>query len=312
MKDSMSENRYASPSFLARPPRSVPLFVKLRLVFGGALNQIGWGVVCFGMIFVWIFALNTDPMAMFDFRGNLVNVEGKITGSEKTNFTIGGNGGRRNPQRVGNDGQPVYRVRYEFSFESKVYENYSYSVGKPFTIGSRGAIEFPEGRPQRSRVKGLSTAMIPVWALFVVAFPFFGIAAIIYGFFLARSSIHLLRNGKYTTGKLVSKERTSTQINSQYVYLFNFDFETELGEKQTATAKTHLTHTLEDDAHEPLLYDPLIKNRATLLDHLPGGPKIDEMGQIVSSGTGITLLCLLLPTLTIVGHGLCFYFLILS
>lgn len=61
-------------------------------------------------------------------------------------------------------------------------------------------------------------------------------------------------------GKLVSKERTKAYINGQYAYLFHFEYETKSGEKQKTIAKTHLTHTLEEDARQPLLYDAIAKS----------------------------------------------------
>jgi len=70
------------------------------------------------------------------------------------------------------------------------------------------------------------------------------------------------------------------------------------------TAKTHEPEHLQDDAEEPLLYDPIRPSRATLLDHLPGAPRIDDMGQIQTQSPIRSLLVLIVPTLSIVGHGL--------
>jgi len=56
----------------------VPLSVRLALRFGGILNQVGWLVIAFGMIFVWIFVVNADFSQGFGFDGELQTVVGEV------------------------------------------------------------------------------------------------------------------------------------------------------------------------------------------------------------------------------------------
>lgn len=298
------ENQYASPSFLARPPRSVPILVRLRLLVGGFMNQFGWFFIGFGMIFVWVFALNTDPLALFDFRGKLETAKGKITETVKTSMSEGGS--------EHTEGTPIYLNRYQFEYEGKSFTGQSYSVGNRKKTNAQVTIEFPPGRPERSRIHGMRTAAFPVFALFVVIFPIIGSIFVLIGLITGMRSTKLLRIGEYATGKLVKKEPTGSQINNQPVYKMTFEFQTETGETRQAIAKTHQPEKLEDNDAEPLLYDPFYADRATLLDHLPGGPRIDVHGQITASGVGTTLLCLLIPLATLIGHGLVFFFLFLT
>lgn len=298
------ENKYAAPSFLAKPPRAVPLSVQLRLLFGGFSNQFGWIFFGFGMIFVWIFGFQCDPMALIDFSGELETAQGTIIKQTKTNMSEGGN--EHTP------GTPIYLNEYKFGFENRTYEGKSYSLGRKGQQGQNVVIEFPVGRPQRSRIHNMRTAVFPIFVLFVFIFPLIGLTFVLVGMWNGRRAGKLLKIGEFTTGKLVSKEATNTKVNDQRVYKLSFEFQTESGETKTAIAKTHQTEKLLDDDREPLLYDPLFPDKATLLDHLPGSPQIDHHGQITAKSPLTTLLCLFIPTLAIVGHSIAFYFMFLK
>ena len=298
-----AENRYSSPSFLARPPRHVPILLRLRLLFGGFMNQFGWFFFGFGMIFFWVFALNTDPMAMFVFRGKLENADGKVLEAIQTNLSVGGS--------ENSDGTPVFRYPYEFEFDGQTYLGESYTVGKKKNRDDKVKIEFPPGRPQRSRIEGMGTAAFSSIALFVVIFPFVGICFIIPGFLFGWKAARLMHVGEYTTGKLVKTERTNTEINNKAVYKLTFEFQTESGETRNAIAKTHQTENLKDDENEPLLYDPMNPEKATLMDHLQGQPRFTPEGEIKGSGAITTMLCLIVPLLSAVGHSIAFYYLFL-
>jgi hypothetical protein len=41
-----------------------------------------------------------------------------------------------------------------------------------------------------------------------------------------------------------------------------------------------------------------------MLDHLPGAPRVDDMGQIQTQSSVISVLVIIVPALSIVGHGL--------
>lgn len=276
---------------LAGPPRSVPLSVRLRLLFGGFLNQFGWLFFGFGMIFVWVFGLNTDPTAWLDFRGDLEECQGVIVRCEDTNASE-------------ND-STIFAHYYEFETDGQKHEGMSYGVGRQSSSGEKVTVQFPLGRPTRSRVKGMRTTMFPAFLLlFVVLFPFIGLCFMLAGFRKGRKAVRLLANGEQAFGVLKSKEPTNTRINNRRVYKLTFEFNDQTGQTHEATAKTHEPESLQDDAEEPLLYDPIRPSYATMLDHLPGAPRLDEMGQIQTKSAIGSLLVLIVPTASIVGHGL--------
>jgi hypothetical protein len=59
-----------------------------------------------------------------------------------------------------------------------------------------------------------------------------------------------------------------------------FEFEADDGKRYQTVARTHQTEKLEDDKLEPLLYLPADPRQATLIDHLPGAPRINPDGTI--------------------------------
>lgn len=301
---SPTENRYASPSFLAKPPRSVPLALRIRLLLGGFLNQFGWFFLGFGMIFVWVFGLNSDPWAMVDFGGELETCPGEIRQVVRTNMSEGGS--------ENSDGTPIYRYSYGFEYNGESFSGDSYALGQRRRQGDRVVIEFPVGKPQRSRIQGMRSAPFSALVLLVLIFPLIGTGFVVYGFRAGMRASYLLKHGEYTTGRLIDKQPTGASVNNQPVYKLNFEFRDGSNRKHEAIAKTHQPQHLEDEDHEPLVYDPLHPERATLLDHLPGSPRFDPEGRIRNASLLATLVSLIIPAVSIVGHSLAFYWLVLK
>jgi hypothetical protein len=113
----------------------------------------------------------------------------------------------------------------------------------------------------------------------------------------------LLKHGEIAAARLTLREPTNTKINDQTVYRMTFDYETKLGDQAQCVVRTHETQRLTDDEWETVLYDPLRPDRGTTLDHLPGSPRIAEDGTISVQNTRRGWLALILPAVTILGHG---------
>ena len=280
---------------LQDPPRHVPLLVVMQLLFGGILSTFGWIFLGFGMIFFWIFAVNTDPAGLFVFRGPLETTPGTVVTVEETHFSEGGS--------EHTDGTPIFRYRYEFSYDGSDYEGVSYRLGQPAEAIHDVTVEFAAGRPGRSRIRGMRSAVFGPFVLFVVLFPVVGLIFVLFTLRRGFKRIYFLKHGELTTGKLVSKEPTNTQINDQTVYKMTFAFETSMGKPAEITVKTHNVGRLEDDELELLLYDPVKPSRGTTLDNLPGLPRIEEDGTISIRNATWAYLAVIIPTLTVLGHG---------
>jgi hypothetical protein len=87
------------------------------------------------------------------------------------------------------------------------------------------------------------------------------------------------------------------------VWELTFDFTARDGRQCQAKARTTDTARLEDEAHEPLLYDPDDTTRAYVLDEAPSRPKLDPDGQLEGRPLA-AIFALIIPALVIGGNAL--------
>jgi len=291
---------------LSDPPRSVPVMVRLRVQFGGLLDQFGWLFFGFGMIFVWAFVLEADLTSWYVFRGDLAEVTGEITRCDETNYSV-------------ND-QTVHAIHYKYRAGGEEHTGVSYATGEARAVGSVVRVEHLPDDPATSRIAGMRRGVVGPACLFVLIFPAVGLAMLLPGLIRGRRGVRLLRDGKLAVGRLIDRQATNTQINERTVHKYAFEFKADDGRLHQVSGKTHLDDILDgddpadlpegiaydagpDDALEPLVYDPVDPKRAAVLDALPGRPRIDANGNIRVGGLAATLLRLVVPGLTLVGHG---------
>lgn len=285
---------------LAPPPRRVPLLTRSQLFFGGTLNQFGWVLVGFGMILVWAFAVKVDVTSWYLFRGPLAEASGVVTQVEQTRASRGGRrvGRRAGGQRVG--ATYYYANYYRFADAQGVeHEGVSYSLGERVREGMSIVVEYPQGRPQYSRIRGFRRGLFPTIVLFVVIFPFLGMVVVVGGLRRGWRASHLLAHGRMAKGKLLDKVFTGTGT----VYKYTFEFTADDGQSYRAAGKTDRIKLLEDEEQERLLYDPARPSYAAMLDGLPGAAEITSAGHLRARSPARGLLVLLIPALTVLGHG---------
>ena len=275
---------------LARPPRGVSLVAQVGVFFGGALQTFGWAWLCLTMIFVWFFAAGSDPTEPFRFSGALEEAQGNILESSATSLSV-------NEQRV-------FAITYRFEEGGQAYEGVSYGTSPP-KPGAGVKVEFVAGDPADSRIQGLRRSKVPGWVmLLLLLFPSAGLLLIIPGVLRGLRGVRLLKGGRLVTGRLVSKERTNTQINNKYVYRMTFAFQALEDERSyEVVTKTHTPEAIEDEEQERILYLPQRPEMALLLDDLPGSGQVGPQGDIQALDAS-PLKSLILPGLTLGGHGL--------
>lgn len=270
--------------------RTIPITTKWSILFGGFLNQFGWSFFGFGLIFFWVFAMNAD-LSCLHFTGKIITVEGIATDSFET--------------RASENDIPVFENHYTFTTQEEVeFEDVSYSTGRALHSGETITIEYPEGKPQYARIKGMRRQIFGPAVLFVVIFPVIGLAFLSVGMKKSLRAIRLFEHGELTTGKLISKVPTQTRINKQTVYKLTFRFTDHLGHECDVSEKTHVPHLLEDETEESLLYLPTNPKYAIMLDSLPSSPSINEEGNIEALPVITSLFRIMIPLMTLVGHGL--------
>ena len=271
---------------ISSPPRRVPLSLQVVNFFNG-FSQIGWLLFGFGMIFFWVFTLNAD-FSFATFRGPHETVSGRVTSVENTNASE-------------NDVQ-VQANHYEYAVAGNLMTGTSYSTGASATPGDTVTIEYDEDDPARSRIEGMRRAIFGPAVAFVNIFPFVGLVLLIPATITGMKRNRLLREGLVANGKLISKSPTNMTVNRRPVMELRFEFTARDGRRYEAKARTTDTDRLEDEATEPLLYDPSDPERAYLMDEAPARPEIEPNGDLRGNAAA-AIRKLILPAIVIAAHG---------
>lgn len=282
---------------LASPPRNVPWPVRSQILFGGFVNQFGWLFLGIGLIFVWIFGLMADLSSIYFRLGQVETISGVVSDVEETSAT-------ENKIRV-------YASHYTFRVEQleQEFPGVSYTTGPRFSSGDQVTVEYLAQNPEISRIQGARANLFGPWVVCLAGmFPLVGVGFIAVGVRKGIKGYRLLTQGRVGMGRLISKEPTHMRVNRQTVYKLTFEFKTDDEQTCQAVAKTHLTHLLQDEAQEQLLYDPGNPTYAVLLDDLPGAPDIDELGRIQTADLRRSVHPLILPALVLGIHGAIFLF----
>lgn len=284
----MDPQAYRRSPQLVQGPRWVPLLVRLRLLFGGFFSQFGWMFFGFGMIFVWVFAGHVD-WSFARFRGPVVTAPGIVTSSTLTN-------GSENHQAI-------YEIGYTFTgTDGHSYHGESYTLGSGKRVGSKVTVEYIQAKPQTSRIQGARGGVFPPVVLLVTIFPLIGLFCILVGLRTNHRGLRLLKYGRLAQGTLIEKTPTSTRINDKIVYRYKFSFAADDGHTYEAIGRTQ-TGLLEDEAQEPLLYDPADPRYSIMLGALPGDPRIDDQGHVQVRSAWLNLGVFVIPLISLVGHG---------
>jgi len=253
------------------------------------MSHLGWGLMVFGMVFVWAFDAGGAVRSAFRFAGEKATVEGSSQGWRQTSLSI-------------ND-VPVYETSYSFrSIDGLELSGVSYQTGGYVEASQSVTVQYVVSRPETSRIQGMRASRAGFGVLFVYIFPVLGLALAMAGVRKGLRSRHLMSTGELALGRQKSKEPTSTRINNQTVYRYTFEFDAAGGGTYEVVGKTHRTHQLEDEDLERIVYDPRDPNQATLLDELPCRPAIDARGDFTTEGASQLLfaaLNLVLPALTV-------------
>lgn len=276
-------------STLVPPPRLVPLLVRMHVIFGGGISQVGWALLCVGSVVLRALVLNSDFPSWYYFSGELETAKGAIISSDATHVSEGG------------DGPKIVAYRYSFRTpDGQEHEGVSYAAGQQLKLGTPVAVEYPKDNPAVSRIKGHRRALFPGFLVVFGILPLVGLCLVYAGLRRGLIAARLLANGNLAPGTLKSKQPTNTRINNQTVYKFTFEFLADDGKTYQATARTHRVQRMDSEPRKRLLYDPLDPSRTVLFDNLPGSPGISELGDIQARSTTRPLLVLLLPILAIV------------
>ncbi len=276
---------------LSPPPRPVPGVLTARLVLGGVFNQVGWMLLLFSLLFLWIFDPGHALGTTVRFLGDVETTEGVVSGWRETSLEM-------------ND-RPVHETRYDFEVGGRSLAGISYATGTHLEAGTRVLVEYVAADPSISRIEGMRTSAAGAWISFLYILPFLGMGMVWLGMRKGLKARRLMSSGRLGHGRLRSKEPTNMRVNNQTVYRMTFEFAAEGGGTYEVVGHTHRTLDLEDEPEERLVYDPRHPSDAALLDELPCRPGIDARGNFVAEGSRqytLAALNLVLPVLALIGY----------
>lgn len=280
----MHPYRTAAP-ILPPPPRDIPWTVVAQLRFGGVLGTLGWAFFALGLLMSSIFVSQSVLATVGWFSAGITRMRGEVTTVEATSMQ--------------ENRSTVMAVEAMFEHEGRRHVVRSYTLGGTPEVGDPVEVEVEKGRPEHARIAGMRTRPFDGFVAFVLIFPLIGLVLASVQLFRARRPIDLLRRGLVGKATLVEKHPTNTRINKRTVYRMVFSYQDEREQTFRVEARTHQPELLEDEAHEQVLYDPHRPGYATLVDHLPGAPRVDAQGRIVPGDRFKAFVALLLPALAV-------------
>jgi hypothetical protein len=146
--------------------------------------------------------------------------------------------------------------------------------------------------------------------MFAAVFPLIGLALILFGLNKGLRASRLLSRGHLAYGRLIRNSPTNVTVNNRPVMAMTFEFHSQDGMSHQVVSKTSQTDALEDESLEMLLYDASNPKVAVFIDDLPGMPDVtSERGIVLRSPQGIWV-TLIVPLITMIGHGAFFLYLI--
>lgn len=254
----------------SKPPRSLSLYSQAALLCSGIYAVMGWAFFCFGMIFVWIFVINSSVMLWFSPKVDWQNSEGRIIKVTNTNAS--------------ENEEEIYAIHYMYFVNGQQYTGKGYMKGDMHLEGDPVAIKYNPNQYSHSRLINGRVKMFNGWVAFVLLFPVIGLILIYKSLKENYRNLQLIKNGYFITGTMLSKEPTGSyiEINNVEYPIFKYEFQfMAKGKERIAQCKTHKTNVVEDEVEEFILYNYDNPDDAIVFDAITNAPAIDNHGQLI-------------------------------
>lgn len=135
-------------------------------------------------------------------------------------------------------------------------------------------------------IKSLGNPEIPFWfalpAIIPMVFVLLGAWLVVYTLYQNARSIHLLVNGKFAQGKLISQKPMYGGGKTRQTFKVIIQFQDEEQTYYETSLETRDVHLLESEEAKRILYLPKNPNRNVIFALIPSGPQLDLQGEIVS------------------------------
>lgn len=270
--------------------RHVPWLLRSAVWCRGFHTQVGWVLVGLGAALLWW----TTPWSdLHDFRGPLETAQGRLT--------------ERLPTHIRQPGAALFVYRYTFvTDDGRAGAAWCYGDSGSVRAGDRVTVEFPAGRPEVSRIRGMRRGLLEQqhWTTYVVFAA--GLVFVALGMTRALGAVGLLVSGRAAEGVLKSRDRTGEAIGRAaeivhprvpILYTLTVEFPADDGQTREAVCRTYRPQDLVPPARPQVLYRPRRPASALVVQGLPGAPQIAEDGRLALTSPLRALARLAIPAL---------------
>ncbi len=252
---------------LASPPRPVPPRVACRAMFG-LTGTIGAFLLLLGMLFVWLFVGDFQPISEARLALSATTAEGSIISVDTTSAAE----------------NEVTVYVYEFTFrtpDEQKHTGRSFTTGQQWRVEDRVNVEYVPGNPAIARIEGARRSQFSPTVLLVCIFPGVGAALFTASTIRGLQQTMLLRYGTIAGAQIISEQATGASINNVPVIAYVYEFAADDGESYLGKSRSLPSERIGDEAQEPVLYLPRNPKRSALVDAIPlrHPLDVDEYGQ---------------------------------
>lgn len=274
---------------ISSPPRAVPLSSRLQVLFGGAGVQLAWFLLCFGLIFFWIFTADALITAV-RLQGEFKATQGVVRSSHR----VGTQGSRKRGHE-----QAIMANEVGYRVNGRPFQIAGYTTGYEAQHGSQVNVFYKPDHPEIARVEGMRAAAFEGFgAMFPLIVVILGLLQMLFSSLHRLRCLRLLQRGEIIKARLLKRERTNLVVNNRRVWKLIFSYQVK-GQLYENLLKTHMPETVTDEAEETLLYDPNRPQISVLLDSLPGGTRFGPDGNLQGPALLMSSVLLLQPALAV-------------
>ncbi len=253
---------------LKAPPRHFSIVGKLSILLHSTLIYIGLGFFGMGFLFTVLMLRLHWAYEELNASGTWTTTTGTITQYEKQRSS-------------GKNSSTTHYYDYEYTVAGKTYTHKAgISTNLNKDQGDTLSIDYLDTKPEITYINGHHPSSMIIGAYLGAPFLIISFFLLYFGFRRTRRNLHLYQHGIFTKGKMLSSESTNETVNKQRVFKYQFSFTTPDGKQHTVETKTHLTHKVEDEEEEFILYEPDAPAIALVYDAEEYTPLVENDGSL--------------------------------
>lgn len=264
-------------------PRPVPAGLRLRVLFGGLLPTIAWGLLTMAAPMAVVLVGNSEIWTAGRFEASSIEL---VTGTVHA----------VRPAAYREHNRDSHTVAFTYQLNGHNYDASSYTLDSPPAIGSRVPVEVVRATPSLSRIRGMRThavrkngalaSLIPLPMLLIVAL----------GMLRGRAHLRAMRHDEAATAEVVEVTPSDPDRDTDYWFDVTVCFVDRHGNEHTRVLE-RVRWSTRRRGKVVLLHD---RNRddARIVATLPGRPNIRD-ARWAAPALAAVARSVALPTITV-------------